>query len=161
MNCYAVLRDGYFLNLLLHIDRCHDLHHLHHVVTPGLPNMSIAWQSSSPISAGEETKKCLLNQAETLPEACYTGQEERFNHFALISAAKLSSDSRRVAKYPNNVPKRELFIFQRDPSRSLEEEKKQMYEEIGERLPTALPLLLRMRRVGFEYFHWVRFALAE
>ena len=29
---HAVLKDGYFLNLLLRIERCHDLHFLH-VVT--------------------------------------------------------------------------------------------------------------------------------
>jgi hypothetical protein len=67
---HAVLKNGYLLNLLLRIERCHDLHHLHHVVAA--PNMSIEWQSSSPISAGEA--KVPSQSGGNIPEACYTGQ---------------------------------------------------------------------------------------
>jgi hypothetical protein len=66
MNCIAVLKVGYFLNLLLALSAAMTCNIFIMVKSPrGLPNnMSIALQSSSPISAGRR-KKRLLNQAET------------------------------------------------------------------------------------------------
>jgi hypothetical protein len=49
----------------------------------------------------EEKQKVHPQSGGKIAEACHTGQGERFNHFAPISATKLSSDSRGVVKYPN------------------------------------------------------------
>ena len=86
LELHEVLKDGYFLNLLLRIERCHDLHHLHHAITSAPAKYVDRMAVLVADFCGEKQKNSLLNQAGTYQKPVIQVKGERFDHSALKTA---------------------------------------------------------------------------